>query len=118
MKRKRLLFAIVALCSIVSVQAQKDVTSQYITNATLSDKLNGWTSVNFNTPQQGDNTTGYASESYAGWGNLDIKNYSLTQTITLPAGHYTLVNYSFFRYGLNADTDPSTSLAFLKAGEN
>ena len=118
MKRKRLLFAIVALCSIVSVQAQKDVTSQYITNATLSDKLNGWTNTNFNEPKKGNNTTGYASESYAGWNNLDITNYSLTQTITLPAGHYTLVNYSFFRYGLNADTDPSISLAFLKAGEN
>ncbi len=117
MKRKRLLFAIVALCSIVSVQAQKDVTSQYITNATLSS-LSGWTNNNFNTPQKGNNTTGYASECYAGWGSLEKEQYSLTQTITLPAGHYTLVNYSFFRYGLNANTDPSTSLAFLKAGTN
>lgn len=117
MKRKRLLFAIVALCSIVSVQAQKDVTSQYITNATLSS-LSGWTNNNFNTPQKGNNTTGYASECYAGWGSLEKEQYSLTQTITLPAGHYTLVNYSFFRYGLNADTDASKSLAFLKAGTN
>ena len=92
MKRKRLLFAIVALCSIVSVQAQKDVTSQYITNATLSDKLNGWTNTNFNEPKKGNNTTGYASESYAGWNNLDITNYSLTQTITLPAGHSSVMD--------------------------
>lgn len=101
---------------MIGVQAQKDVTSQYITNATLSS-LNGWTNVNFNAPQRGNNTVGYASECYAGWGSLEKTNYSLTQDITLPAGHYTLVNYSFFRYGLNADTDASKSLAFLKAGE-
>ena len=98
--------------------AQKDVTSQYITNATLSNGTTGWTNVNFNNPVQGNNTTGFASECYAGWGSLEKTNYSLTQNITLPAGHYTLVNYSFFRQGLNADTDPSKSLAYLKAGEN
>ena len=101
----------------VSSWAQKDVTSQYITNATLSS-LNGWTNVNFNTPVKGNNTKGYASECYAGWGSLEKTNYSLTQTITLPAGKYTLVNYSFFRYGLNANTDASKSLAYLKAGDS
>jgi len=115
MKRK-LFLLLCALLTMIGVQAQKDVTSQYITNATLSS-LNGWTNVNFNNPQRGNNTVGYASECYAGWGSLEKTNYSLTQDITLPAGHYTLVNYSFFRYGLNADTDASKSLAFLKAGE-
>lgn len=101
---------------MISVQAQKDVTAQYITNATLSS-LAGWTNVNFNAPQQGNNTVGYASEAYAGWGSLTLTNYSLTQNITLPAGHYTLVNYSFYRYGEKFDTDASKSLAFLKAGD-
>lgn len=106
-----------ALFATTGVYAQKDVTSQYITNATLSS-LNGWTNVNFNTPVKGNNTTGYASECYAGWGTLEKTNYSLTQKITLPAGNYTLVNYSFFRQGEAANTNPTKSLAYLKAGEN
>ena len=118
MKRKTLLLAIAMIvCAFGNLYAQKGVTSQYIKNATLSNGTTGWTNVNFNTPVKGNNTVGYASECYAGWSDLEKDNYSLTQTITLPAGHYTLVSYSFFRYGLNADTDPSKSLAFLKAGD-
>lgn len=101
---------------MISVQAQKDVTSQYITNATLSS-LSGWTNVNFDTPAKGNNTAGYATEAYAGWGSLTLTNYSLTQNITLPAGHYTLVNYSFYRYDEHVNDDPTMSLAYLKAGE-
>lgn len=117
MRKLKFLLAVCALLVSVGVQAQKDVTSEYIKNATLANGTTDWTNVNFNTPVQGNNTVGYASECYAGWDNLNVKNYSLTQTITLPAGHYTLVNYSFYRYGLNADTDPTLSYAFLKAGE-
>ena len=117
MRKLKLLLAACALLVSAGMQAQKDVTSEYITNATLANGTTGWTNVNFNAPQQGNNTVGWASECYAGWDNLNVKNYSLTQTITLPAGHYTLVNYSFYRYGLNADTDPTLSYAFLKAGE-
>ena len=97
--------------------AQKDVTNQYITNATLSS-LDGWTNVNFNTPQMGNNTIGYATECYEGWGSVEKSEYSLTQTITLPAGNYTLVNYSFFREGEAYNTDATTSRAYLKAGDN
>ena len=118
MRKLKLLVAALALLVCAGLQAQKDVTSQYITNATLSNGTTGWTNVNFNAPVQGNNTVGWASECYAGWGSLEKDNYSLTQKITLPAGHYTLVNYSFFRYGLNADTDASKSLAFLKAGND
>ena len=115
----KLLLALIALfLGTTASWAQKDVTSQYITNATLSNGTTGWTNENFNTPVRGNNTVGYASECYAGWGSLEKTSYSLTQKITLPAGHYTLVNYSFFRYGLNADTDASKSLAFLKAGND
>ena len=131
MKQKVLLLAVLMIAGAFGskLYAQKDVTAQYITNATLSS-LDGWTNVNFNTPVNAlhrnvnnDNifsnaTTGYASECYAGWDNLDKTSYSLTQEITLPAGNYTLVNYSFFRYGQSVDTDASKSQAFLKAGEN
>ncbi len=113
------------IVSVLSMRAQKDVTSQYITNAKLSS-LSGWTVSNFNTPVNGyhydkDNgsnaTEGYATEAYAGWGGLDVKSYHLKQNITLPAGNYTLVCYAFFRQGQNYNTDVSKSLAFLKAGD-
>lgn len=74
--------------------------------------------MNFNTPVRGNNTTGYAAECYEGYNSVEKSEYSLTQTITLPAGHYTLVNYSFFREGEKYDTDASTSRAYLKAGDN
>ena len=86
--------------------AQKDVTEQYITNAKLDNGLTGWTVTNFNTPQRGNNTTGYATECWAG-NPLSNTSYSLTQTITLPAGHYSLVNYSFYRYSWGGNDDPS-----------
>lgn len=104
------------LCFAGNARAQKDVTSQYITNAKLSNGTAGWTVSNFNTPQQGNNTVGYATEAYAGWGSLGVTSYSLTQNITLPKGNYRLVNYSFFRQGEYHNTDNSKSLAYLKAG--
>lgn len=98
--------------------AQTDVTSSYIKNASLSS-LEGWTATNFNTPTQGGTTKdGYATEAYAGWDQLKTTNYSLTQSITLPAGSYTLVNYSFYREGQNSNTDANTSKAELVAGDN
>ena len=117
MRKLKLFVAACALLVSAGVNAQKDVTSQYIKNATLSS-LDGWTNVNFNTPVQGNNTKGYATECYEGWSSVEKSNYSLTQKITLPAGSYTLVNYSFFREGQNFDTDASTSRAYLKAGDS
>ena len=118
MNFKSLLVSAIALLCCVGTWAQRDITSTYITNATLSNGTTGWTVSNFNAPQQGNNTIGYATEAYAGWGNLDITSYSLTQNITIPAGSYRLVNYSFFRQGLDYNTDASKSLAYLKAGSN
>jgi hypothetical protein len=130
MKRK-LFLLLCALLTMIGANAQKDVTSQYITNANLSNGLTGWDNYNFvapvsgngtikigNTNYQSYNTVGYATECYEGWGSVEKSEYHLTQTITLPAGSYTLVNYSFFREGQNPDTDASTSRAYLKAGEN
>ena len=117
MKLKSFFIAALVLTGFAgNAWAQRDITSQYITNATLSNGTTGWTVNNFNTPQQGNNTVGYASECYAGWGTLEKSSYSMTQNITLPKGNYRLVNYAFFRQGLNADTDASKSLAYLKAG--
>ena len=110
--------------------AQRDITSQYITNATLSDGTNGWTKSFTKTKQvtdpadafsnsvQGNNTVGYASEAYAGWGELIQTAYSMKQTITLPAGNYRLVCYAFFRQGQAYNTNSSKSLAYLKAGSS
>lgn len=117
MRTARFLLAAFVLMGLTgNVWAQKDITSQYITNATLSDGTTGWTVSNFNTPKQGNNTVGYASEAYAGWENLTTSSYSMLQTITLPKGSYRLVNYSFFRQGLRYNSDASKSLAYLKAG--
>ena len=92
--------------------AQKDITSQYITNAKLDQSFNvGWTTTNFNGDHtQGNNTVGYAVESYAGWGTVERPTYSMVQTITLPKGHYRLVNYSFYRYGERYDIDDKTNI--------
>lgn len=114
---------------MIGVQAQKDVTSLYITNATLSDGTNGWTKTHtktkttsdpadaFSTSVRGNNTVGYATEAYAGWGELIQTAYSMKQTVTLPAGNYRLVCYAFFRQGDTNDSEHnSKSLAYLKAG--
>lgn len=117
MKLRYFILAAIVLTGFAgNVLAQRDITSQYITNATLANGTSGWTVSNFNAPQRGNNTVGYASEAYAGWGNLDVTSYSLKQNITLPKGNYRLVNYSFFRQGLRYNTNPSKSLAYLKAG--
>ena len=129
MKRK-LFLLLCALLTTVGTWAQKDVTSLYITNATLSDGTNGWTKTHTKTEEvadpadafsnsvRGNNTVGYATEAYAGWGSLIQTAYSMKQTVTLPAGNYRLVCYAFFRQGDAVDeTHNSKSLAFLKAGE-
>lgn len=117
MKPGYYILAVIVLTGFAgNVWAQRDITDSYITNATLANGTSGWTVSNFNAPQRGNNTVGYASEAYAGWGNLDITSYSLTQNITLPKGSYRLVNYSFFRQGLRYNTDRGKSLAYLKAG--
>lgn len=119
-----------ALLTTVGMWAQKDVTSLYITNATLSS-LSGWTTACNNTggegapadaftsTTRGNNTSGYATEAYAGWGKIFMTEYSIKQTITVPAGNYRLVCYAFFRQGDTNDAEHNAkSLASLKAGSN
>lgn len=129
-KLKLLLMAFALLGGASSIWAQKDVTSTYITNATLSS-LTGWTATNtknqnvsdpadaFTSTVRGDNTVGYATEAYAGYGQLIQTAYALKQTITLPAGNYRLVCYAFFRQGdANDNEHNSASKAYLVAGES
>lgn len=129
MKRK-LFLLLCALLTMIGVQAQKDVTSTYITNATLSDGTNGWTKTHtktktvddpadaFSNSVRGNNTVGYATEAYAGWGELIQTAYSMKQTITLPAGNYRLVCYAFFRQGdTNDEPHNKASKAYLRAGD-
>ena len=131
MKHLRLLtLAVLALFTGLAAFAQRDVTAQYITNATLYNGTDGWTKTftknqttndpkdAFSESVRGNNTTGWATEAYAGWGSLIQTEYSMKQTITLPVGHYTLVNYSFFRQGDVDDAEHnSKSLAYLRAGD-
>ena len=118
MKTKTFLLTLVALLAFAgNATAQRDITSTYIKNATLSNGTTGWTVSNFNSPERGNNTVGYATESYAGWGTLGVTSYSLTQKITLPKGNYRLVNYSFFRQGEQYNTNANISLAYLYAGD-
>ena len=126
-KLKMFCAAALLLGGVICANAQKDVTSQYITNATLSS-LDGWTSTHtknqtttdpadaFTVTTRGNNTVGYATEAYAGWGSLIQTAYAMKQTITLPAGNYRLVNYSFFRQGAAYNTNATKSLAYLVAG--
>ena len=94
----------------------KDVTAQYIKNADFSDGLNEWTASKFADPKK-QALSNNAIESYAGWGSLDVTEFSVTQKITLPAGSYKLVNNSFFRQAETYNSDATKSLAFLKAGD-
>ena len=119
MKTKQFILTLVALLAFAgNAMAQKDITSTYITNAKLTQSFNvGWTTTNFNGDHtQGNNTEGWAVESYAGWSSIERASYSMKQNITLPAGHYRLVNYAFYRWGNAYDTDASKSMAYLVAG--
>ena len=133
MKRRHFLLAIlwIACAFGTNLYAQRDVTSNYITNPTLEGGTSGWTTScvksddpnapadAFSNSVRGNNTEGWASEAYAGWGDLYQTAFSMKQSITLPKGNYTLVNYSFFRQGdINDDEHNNKSLAYLRAGEN
>lgn len=95
----------------------KDVTAEYIKSANMTSN-EGWalaaTGGGWAT-QVGTNPK--VAETYAGWGNLDLTDYSMKQDILLPAGQYRLSAYAFYRYGLTYDTNPSISNARLFAGE-
>ena len=118
MKKTYLLLAALLMLLPSALRAQTDMTSK-IQNADLSSN-EGWTITC--TEGQGwatqKGTAPYnVSEAYAGWGNLDLKEYSISQKIVLPKGAYELSGFAFYRYGVGYDVDPSISNAVLFAGE-
>ena len=89
----------------------------YLVNPNFTEGIKGWTATTagegWSTPSEDPKVI----EAYAGWGNLDMTDFSLLQDVTLPAGSYKLEAYAFYRYGVNADVDPSISNAQLVAGD-
>ena len=114
MKRKRLLFAAIALVAgALNINAQEEDYTSYLTNPDMSSK-EGWTMTgNWGGPE---GQTGYMClENYAGWATLEQTSYSLTQNITLPSGKYRAESNAFYRYGLTWNVDPSKSYAYFIA---
>jgi len=104
-----------------------DVTSTYLKSADLSS-ADDWTIKFTKTddakeePKLGTYTATAEGatncfEFYAGWGNLNMSDFSMKQTVTLPAGSYKVSSYAFYRYGFAYDTDASKSCAYLVAGD-
>lgn len=113
MKRRLLSFAVLLMTvwGMQDVFAQLDVTD-YITNADFTNGKTGWTDVSFNDP--GQNPKVY--EAYAGWGSLDVKEFSIKQEVVIPAGEYRLDAFGFYRQGGSYDVAPEKSLAYFVAG--
>ena len=123
MKRKRLLFAVMAIITGAlgfNANAQEDITSDYLTNADLSTVDNGWTYYSDAYKYQGWRTGGEnlsaAVEFYAGWGSLEHTNFKFSQTPTLPAGDYRIAVNAFFREGNDGD-GTNAGKAWIFAGE-
>ena len=89
---------------MIGVQAQTDVTTTYVKNADLSAEVtsadNGWTCgwrQDYRTAIDAEHVN--VVEFYAGWGNLDKTEFSVSQEIELPAGNYRIAVNAFFRHG-------------------
>lgn len=107
--------------NVITVTLEKEDVPEpdptYLVNPDFTDGVNGWTATTagggWSTPSEDPKVI----EAYAGWGNLDMTDFSLLQDVTLPAGSYKLEAYAFYRYGVNATVDPSISNAQLVAGD-
>ena len=107
--------------NVITVTLEKEDVPEpdptYLVNPDFTDGINGWTLATagggWSTPSEDPKVI----EAYAGWGNLDMTDFSLLQDVTLPAGSYKLEAYAFYRYGVNATVDPSISNAQLVAGD-
>ena len=110
--------------TVLPVQAQtgpEDITSQYLRSADFSSE-EGWTQ-NLGEYETaiggyGFDTSLQVAEAFAGNPDLDVKAYSLTQEVTLPAGDYRMTGYAFFRQGATYDVAPTKSLAQMFAGDD
>ncbi len=121
--KQKLLLALLALFTLggSNLQAQEDITSQYLTNADLSTEDNGWTYYSDAYKYQawrtgGENLTA-AVEFYSGWGSLEHEDFKFAQTITLPAGDYRISVNAFYREGNNGN-GTNDNKAWIFAGDN
>lgn len=124
---KKLFFMLSLLTlGVVGMNAQTDVTSQYLQSPGLTS-LTGW--------DYGD-TFGDETYNYTDWktdGSVPViefyhtfsstgaglpigttKNFHFSQTVTLPAGNYRITVNAFYREG---DGDGTNSKAYMFAGE-
>lgn len=120
MKKIKLFLAAIAAMVGLGVNAQEDITSQYLTNADLNSK-DGWT-ITGEIPGTLDTSMDVnAIEFYHSWsanagaaiGNS--KSFRFSQTINLPAGDYRIAVNAFYREGNGNGTNTK---AYIFAGTN
>lgn len=111
---------IILMFFAATVNAQEDITDQYLTNADLSEVNYGWTYYSdyykYTAWLVGSSTESAAVEFYAGWGSLENTNFKFSQTITLPAGDYRIAVNAFYREG-NDGNGTNANKAWIFAGE-
>ncbi len=118
---KFLKLLLVAMATMVSLgaQAQEDITSTYLTNADLSS-TDGWTisgQIEGTLATDGEVNTieFYHTWSWnAGAAIGNSKDFTLSQTITLPAGSYRIAVNALYREGNGNGTNTK---AYIFAGE-
>ncbi len=89
-----------------------------LVNGDFKDGFEGWTTAATGGSWAINNDREpVTTETYAGWGNLDLTDFSMSQMVVLPAGTYKLTASAFYRYGVSYDVDPSKSCAKLYAGD-
>lgn len=118
MRKLKLLLAVCATMFSVGAMAEDVDYTDRIQNANLAS-TEGWVlgTTGGNWSGIEGSSPSYVIEAYAGWGSLEMTSYSMKQNVTLPSGKYRAEGYAFYRYGLNADTDPSKSYANFVAGD-
>ena len=114
--------ALLAMFGVGSMNAQEDVTSQYLTNADLMS-LDGWSYGDDGYNYEAWRTDGDVPviEFYHTWNSNagapigNTRHFHFTQTVTLPAGDYRISVNAFYREGNGNGTN--NDKAWIFAGE-
>ena len=115
--------------SAEEVETTAIVLTDLLENADFMEGLVGW---NAQVENAGTSTLNWGVrnssapadvEAYAGYSELELSGYSLTQEVTLSPGMYSLEGYAFYRYGTSYNSDINNegelhSYAYLFAGDN
>lgn len=119
MKKLKLFLVACAAMVGLSVHAQEDVTSTYLTNADLSTVDNGWTYYSDAFKYTDWKTDGDVPvvEFYSQWNSgspvsITQKDFKFSQTVTLPAGDYRIAVNAFYRNGNGDGTNPDKAWIF------